>query len=111
MLLSPVYKEKLVAVAVDEAHVVKGWGEKFRTAFSEIGKLRSLMSNTVHILALTATATTETFYVVCSKLSMIDPVVVAASPHRENIVFRVAPKVEEEKFVDSLCQELREKAV
>ena len=63
------------------------------------------MSNTIHVLALTATATTETFSVVCSKLSMIDPVVVAVSPHRENIVFRVSPKVEEEKFVDSLCQE------
>ena len=36
-------------------------GEKFRTAFSEIGKLQSLMSNTVNVLALTATATTETF--------------------------------------------------
>lgn len=111
MLLTPAYKDKLVAVAVDEAHLVKEWGEKFRTAFSQIGNLRSLMPNGVNAMGLTATATTETYSAVCSKLAMTDPAIVAMSPHRENIVFRVSPKIEEEKFLESLCQELQEKTV
>ena len=52
MLPSPPYQEKLVALVVDEAHCVKTWGDEFRTVFSEIGNLRSLIPNSVHILAL-----------------------------------------------------------
>ena len=39
MFLSSQYKEKLIAVAVDEAHCVKTWGDEFRTVFSQVGEL------------------------------------------------------------------------
>ena len=58
MLLSDTYQQHLV---VDEAHCVKTWGDDFRTAFSEIGTLCSIIPNSVNILALTATATMETY--------------------------------------------------
>lgn len=38
MLLSQVYKEKLVGLVIDEAHCVKTWGDEFRTAFAHITK-------------------------------------------------------------------------
>ena len=30
MLLSPPYQENLVALAVDEVHCIKSWGDQFR---------------------------------------------------------------------------------
>ena len=60
MLMSVAYTEKLVAVVVDEAHCVRTWGDQFKTALAQIGDLRSLITTTVNIMALTATATSET---------------------------------------------------
>ena len=73
MLLSPTYRQKLIAVVIDEAHCVKVWGDHFRTTFAQIGDLGSLIPGAVNIMALTATATTGTFDVVTRRLSMISP--------------------------------------
>ena len=43
MILSTVYKENLVCIAVDEAHYLKLWVAKFRSAFYLIGDLRSII--------------------------------------------------------------------
>lgn len=69
MLLSPPYQERLVGLVVDEAHCVKLWGDQFRKAFAQIGTLRSLIPISVKVMALTATATTETFHVVTKRLA------------------------------------------
>ena len=68
MLLSPPYQKSLVALVVDEAHCVKTWGDEFRKAFSQIGDLRSLLPSSVNVLALTATATIDTFHAVTKRL-------------------------------------------
>lgn len=111
MLLAPAYKEKLVAVVVDEAHCIQTWGEKFRRSFSKLGELRSLIPSGVNIMALTATATTTTFEIVKEKLSLSNPVLVSTSPFRNNIAYRVAPKSDISEFCCSLCDELREKRI
>ena len=64
MLQSPVYKSNIAALVVDEAHCVKTWGDQFRRTFAQIGDLRSLLPNELKILALTATATMDTYSVV-----------------------------------------------
>ena len=86
MLLTAKYKEKLIAIVVDEAHCIKTWyvvyspqisydrvfclymyrGEHFRKAFGTFRELRSLIPSHGHvnIMALTATATQETLSVV-----------------------------------------------
>lgn len=81
MLLAPVYKEKLVALVIDEAHCVKSWGDQFRTAFAHLGDIRSILPSRVNVLALTATATTATFSAVCQRLSLVDPVLVGYPPN------------------------------
>lgn len=63
--MSVAYTEKLV----DEAHCVKMWGDKFRTAIAQIEDLCSLIPTAVNRVALTATATSESFTVVTSRLS------------------------------------------
>ena len=69
MMLSSVYKEKLVCIAVDEAHCIKVWGAEFRPTFAEIGNLCSIIPRHVKLIALTATATSETYHVVVHQLA------------------------------------------
>ena len=76
MLTSSVYMDNLVALVVDEAHCVKTWGDTFRYIFAEIGTLRSLISNHVKMMALTATCTSETLQIVKDRLSMNDPTII-----------------------------------
>ena len=105
MLQSSAYKGSIVALAVDEAHCVKTWGDQFRQTFAKIGDLRSLLSADVNILALTATATMETYSSAVSRLGMRDPVLVSVPPERANIYFTVYPKTNLEEFVGKLTTE------
>ena len=67
MLLTSTYKRKLVAIVVDEAHCIKTWGDRFRQAFSKLGDLRSIVPSRINIMALTATATLNTFHVIITE--------------------------------------------
>jgi len=106
--LSAVYTEKLVAV-VDGAYCVKTWGDQFRTTFAQIGDLRSLIPSTVSIMALTATATSETLCVVRCRLSMDKPTLIALPPCRDNIKYQVHSKIDADDFTTSLCREFASK--
>ena len=109
MLLSTTYKEKLVAVAVDEAHCIKTWGDKFRVTFSKIGDIRSLLPSGVNIMALTTTSTNETFHVISEHLCMQSPEIIAISPARDNIFYKIQPKISLEDLTSFLCDEMSEK--
>lgn len=87
---------------------MKVWGEQFRTAFSEIGDLRSIIPANVNIMALTATATCETFHIVTRKLSMSDSELIALPPNHDNIFYRVHPKNNLEELSASLSEEFRQ---
>ena len=80
MLLSSICKSKLCALVIDEAHCVRTWGDNFRVAFAKIGEMRNLIPSQVNVLALTATATNEAFAIVCKRLSMPHPILIAMSP-------------------------------
>ena len=54
-------------------------GDKFRTAFSRIGEIRSI-PNRVKVMALTATTTLQVFETVVDKLSMKDVQVIDMPP-------------------------------
>ena len=109
MLLSGPYQKKLVALVVDEAHCFKTWGDEFRQMFGEIGDLRSLIPSTVNMLALTATATTETFHVVTKRLSMDDPRIVALPPYRDNISYTIHSKTDVDELTDTIAMDLKQK--
>ena len=97
MLQSSAYKGSIVALAVDEAHCVKTWGDQLGQT-AKIGDLRSLLSADVNILALTAIATMETYSSAVSRLGMRDPVLVSVLPERANIYFTVYPKTNLEEL-------------
>jgi len=108
MLTSKKYRENLVALVVDEAHCIKLWGEHFRQTFSEIGNIRSILPTGVNVMALTATATSETYYCALNQLAMIDPVLVALPPDRRNIKYSVKPATTLEKLSDELSGQLKD---
>ena len=49
------WRERLLAVVVDEAHCISTWGGDFRKDYGRIGDLRAMVPKTVAFLALSAT--------------------------------------------------------
>ena len=64
-------------------------GGNFRSVFAQLGEVRSLIPEALHIMVLTATATKATRSAVCCKLGMLHPVVVLQPPNKLNIVYSV----------------------
>ena len=67
-------------------------GESFRKEFSQLGELRSLISEHVHVMAITATATRSTRKVIFKQLNMIQPKIIYVKPVKNNITYAVAEK-------------------
>lgn len=83
-------------------------GDNFRKAFSEIGDVRSIVPETVRLMALTATASKETRRSVCKTLGMCKPAIISEPPNRINIKFILHANVGTlEELFDPLVQELR----
>ena len=66
-------------------------GETFRKVLLRVNEVRSLLPQATKMLALTATATTSLRLDVSRILGMNDPLVVALSPCKSNIIFSVVP--------------------
>lgn len=86
-------------------------GDKFRPAFSKIGELRSSIPDRVNLLALTAIATKDTYQVVCSRLSLVNPVVIALPPDRANLMLTVVQKPKIEEYCKQLSQDFKLKRI
>lgn len=104
MLLSPTYKTKLRALVIDEAHCVKTWGDDFRVTFAKLGDIRSLIPTGVNVLALTATATKETYQIVCQRLAMQNPTLIAVNPCKQNVFYKVLPEITTEDLSTHICE-------
>ena len=109
MLMSPPYTSKLVAVVEDEAHCVKPctWGDEFRVAFSQIGDLKSILPATVGVHALTTTATTETYNVVCKRLAMENVELIALPPNQDNMCHLVKSNTDANTLTNVTADELK----
>ena len=115
MLLSSVYQNNLITLAVDEAHCVKSWGDQFRKSLARIGDLRSLLPKDANVLALTATASEETLKVVIEWLSMLNVTIVAMPPSCDNIYheintasnIRILLMKLWQSFCESVCSSLK----
>ena len=82
-------------------------GDKFRLAYAHLGDLRSLLSSHVNIMALTATATNETYKAVCNRLSLNTPVLIGSQPNRSNIIYEVNPLIDLYKFCQDTAREIK----
>lgn len=68
-------------------------GATFRAAYARLGEVRSIIPTSVHIMALTATVTKETFRVITVAMGMTHPHVISASPEKSNIKYMVVKKL------------------
>jgi ATP-dependent DNA helicase RecQ len=75
-------------LCIDEAHCVSEWGHDFRPSYLHLGDACERVGRPP-TLALTATATPRVRQDIAQKLRLTDPVIVSASPHRENLRFAV----------------------
>lgn len=79
-------------------------GTTFRAAYSRLGEVRSLIPSSVHIMALTATVTKETFRVITVAMGMGNPHVILASPNKPNIKYVVMNKATALKLAQLLAR-------
>ena len=67
-------------------------GTSFRSEFSRIGEVRSLIPRGVNLMALTATATRSTRRRIIQSLCMENCYIVFKNPLKSNIMYEVKPK-------------------
>jgi ATP-dependent DNA helicase RecQ len=95
-LMTPGFLELLNTIeialfAIDEAHCVSQWGPDFRPEYLQLGELRTLFPK-VPIIALTATADTQTRQDIPQKLQLRDHDFHLGSFNRHNIQYTVLEK-------------------
>ena len=96
---------RIPIVAFDEAHCISKWGHDFRPSYQEvITKVLSLPQDFT-MMALTATATKEVQEDIMARLGIRPEAEVKTSVKRENLVFKVNPTYQRQKFVLSYVQE------
>jgi len=124
MLLSAKYKQRMVALVVDKAHCIKTCllllivkilnicicrGDEFRKTFSLIRNLWSLIPEGIHVMALTAIVTKQTFEAVCERLRLINSIITVVSCNRRNIKLIVQPKQQLDDFCTELARSIETK--
>lgn len=70
-------------------------GEKFRTEFLCLDEVRSIVPESVRVMALTATATKTTRQFIIKSLCMQSPEIISISPDKDNIIYTVLDKPKE----------------
>ncbi|EIW55146.1 uncharacterized protein TRAVEDRAFT_22912 [Trametes versicolor FP-101664 SS1] len=55
LMANDAFQTRIVAMAVDEVHLMDAWGESFRPAFKQIGHARARVTGKAILIALTAT--------------------------------------------------------
>ena len=83
-------------------------GDNFRVAFAKLGTLRSILPNSVNVMALTATATQEILKCVENRLDLKDVVLIGIHSGRPNIKFIVKPSIDVNDLAAIVSAELVE---
>jgi superfamily II DNA helicase RecQ len=85
--------KNICMIAIDEAHCVSQWGDGFRKAFGELGRLRSFVSTSVPVLATSATLTPSVLCDIQTRLhfSVQETLLINLGNHQANITTLLVP--------------------
>ena len=84
---------KLVAIAVDEAHCISAWGHDFRPYYRRLGELRLLWPD-IPVVALSATASPKVRADIIRLLNLRNPLVHVCSAQRKNLCYSMNRRTE-----------------
>lgn len=90
--------DRLVLVAVDEAHCVSHWGHEFRPEYRRLTEALDLFPKAAR-MALTATATPAVREDILTKLGLRSPDILIGHPDRPNLVYRAFPRRDQVKQI------------
>lgn len=98
-------------LVVDETHTVSEWGDTFRPAYLEVGKIAKTLGNPL-ITAFTATASEH----IIERIREIifegeAPRIVAGNPDRPNIRYRIIPVLSKEHEIERLARTEKRPAI
>ncbi|KAF8988409.1 hypothetical protein BDQ17DRAFT_1435027 [Cyathus striatus] len=65
-----VFRKRLIAMNVDEGHVIEEWKDAFRKDYGELGMLRILAGDEIPWVSLMGTCSTKTFETIYTALGM-----------------------------------------
>ncbi|MBI5624113.1 MAG: RecQ family ATP-dependent DNA helicase [Elusimicrobia bacterium] len=83
--------ERLVLIAVDEAHCVSHWGHEFRPEYRRLAEVLERFPKAGR-MALTATATPAVQEDVCAQLALRGPARFIGHPDRPSLIYRAFPR-------------------
>jgi ATP-dependent DNA helicase RecQ len=86
------------AFAIDEAHCISQWGHDFRPEYRRLAELRDRFPQ-VPFHAYTATATPRVREDIAAQLRLRDPKILVGTFDRQNLTYRVLPRVDLEHQV------------
>ncbi|RLN26454.1 hypothetical protein BBJ28_00008908 [Nothophytophthora sp. Chile5] len=102
----------LARFVIDEAHCISQWGHDFRKDYMNLGTLRSKFPSVrrhsmqaVPIMALTATANTQTESDIVKNLQLSHPFITRSSFNRPNLTYDVRKKTP--KFMNDIAEFVR----
>ncbi|MGA4514956.1 DNA helicase RecQ [Staphylococcus caledonicus] len=97
-------------IAFDEAHCISKWGHDFRPSYQSVIHKVFALPQDFTIVALTATATAEVQQDIMDKLNIDKYDEVKTSTKRRNLIFKVNPTYQRQKFVIDYVQKHKEQA-
>lgn len=98
---------KLLMIAIDEAHCISTWGHDFRPDYKNMSNLKEWAPN-VPILALTATATKQVETDIKAIIQLYNPAIYKTSFDRPNLLINLEKKPSEISDIYSLLDKYKE---
>lgn len=99
------FKEANVSfIAVDEAHCISEWGHDFRPEYRNIRRMVKGISESIPVVALTATATPKVRTDIVKNLEMRNVTSYVSSFNRDNLYYEVRPKINKPQAQKEIVQ-------